>query len=220
MDGVAELVPVLPAHRFDEAALARHLRGQLPGFDGQLTVRQFQGGQSNPTFHLQTAGGEYVLRKKPPGKLLPRAHEVEREYRVMSALRDTDVPVPRMRLLCDDESVIGTTFFVMDYVPGRIFTDPALPQSSPEHRAAIYEDLARVLAALHRVDWRGAGLEGFGRPEGYLQPRWRCGRDSGGPRAWRTCPRWTCWRNGYPNTCHRTTDRPVSPTATTAWVTS
>ncbi|MEY8015594.1 phosphotransferase [Mycobacterium servetii] len=169
MDGVAELVPVLPAHRFDEAALARHLRGQLPGFDGQLTVRQFQGGQSNPTFHLQTAGGEYVLRKKPPGKLLPRAHEVEREYRVMSALRDTDVPVPRMRLLCDDESVIGTTFFVMDYVPGRIFTDPALPQSSPEHRAAIYEDLARVLAALHRVDWRGAGLEGFGRPEGYLQ---------------------------------------------------
>ncbi len=169
MDGVAELVPVLPAHRFDEAALARHLRGQLPGFEGQLTVRQFQGGQSNPTFHLHTAEGEYVLRKKPPGKLLPRAHEVEREHRVMSALRDTDVPVPRMRLMCNDESVIGTAFFVMDYVPGRIFHDPALPGSPPADRAAIYGDLARVLAALHRVDWRAVGLEGFGKPEGYLQ---------------------------------------------------
>lgn len=168
-DGVAELVPVLPAHRFDEAALARHLRGQLPGFDGPLTVRQFQGGQSNPTFHLHTAEGEYVLRKKPPGTLLPRAHDVEREHRVMSALRDTDVPVPRMRLMSNDESVIGTAFFIMDYVPGRIFHDPALPTCSPAQRAAIYEDLARVLAALHGVDWRAAGLEGFGRPEGYLQ---------------------------------------------------
>ena len=103
MAGMAELVPVLPAHRFDEAGLARFLRGRLPGFDGQLEVRQFQGGQSNPTFHLHTAGGEYVLRKKPPGTLLPRAHEVEREYRVMAALTDTDVPVPGMQLLCDDE---------------------------------------------------------------------------------------------------------------------
>ncbi|HXO57386.1 MAG TPA: phosphotransferase, partial [Mycobacterium sp.] len=120
MAGMAELVPVLPAHRFDEAALARYLRGRLPGFDGQLQVRQFQGGQSNPTFHLQTAGGDYVLRKKPPGKLLPRAHEVEREHRVMAALADTDVPVPRMHLLCDDESILGTTFFVMDHVPGRV----------------------------------------------------------------------------------------------------
>ena len=97
MAGMAELIPVLPAHRFDEAALARYLRGRLPGFDGQLEIRQFQGGQSNPTYHLRTAGGEYVLRKKPPGKLLPRAHEVEREHRVMAALADTDVPVPRMR---------------------------------------------------------------------------------------------------------------------------
>ncbi|MGF2951279.1 phosphotransferase [Mycobacterium sp. THU-M116] len=169
MDGVAELVPILPSHRFDETALARHLRGQLPGFDGHLTIRQFQGGQSNPTFHLQTTDGEYVLRKKPPGELLPRAHEVEREHRVMSVLRDTDVPVPRMRLLCDDESVIGTTFFIMDYVPGRIFHDPALPGVTLAHRAAIYEDLARVLAALHRLDWHAAGLDGFGRPEGYLQ---------------------------------------------------
>ncbi len=168
MEGVAELVPVLASHRLDEAALARHLRGRLPGFDGQLTVRQFQGGQSNPTFHLRTTGGEYVLRKKPPGTLLPRAHQVEREHRIMSALRDTGVPVPRMRLLCNDESVIGTTFFIMDHVPGRIFTDPAMPQSTPAHRAAVHEDLARILAVLHRVDWRAAELEGFGRPEGYL----------------------------------------------------
>ncbi|ORW01416.1 phosphotransferase [Mycobacterium kyorinense] len=169
MDGMAELVPVLPAHQFDEAALQRYLDGRLPGFDSGVEVGQFQGGQSNPTFHLTTAAGEYVLRKKPPGKLLPRAHEVEREHRVMAALADTDVPVPRMRLLCDDESVIGTTFFVMDYVPGRIFPDRVLRECTPEHRAAIYEDLARVLAALHRVDWRAVGLEGFGKPEGYMQ---------------------------------------------------
>jgi aminoglycoside phosphotransferase (APT) family kinase protein len=168
-EGVAELVGLLPAHRFDEAALAQYLAGRLPGFDGPVQIRQFQGGQSNPTFHLSTEAGAYVLRKKPPGKLLPRAHEVEREHRVMSALADSDVPVPRMRLLCQDESVIGTSFFVMDYVPGRIFHDPALCSFTPEDRAAIYEDLARVLAALHRFDWRAAGLDGFGRPEGYMQ---------------------------------------------------
>jgi aminoglycoside phosphotransferase (APT) family kinase protein len=169
MEGVAELVPVLPAHQFDETALVRFLRDQLPGFDDQIQIRQFQGGQSNPTFHLHTAAGDYVLRKKPPGKLLPRAHEVEREHRVMAALADTDVPVPPMRLLCQDESVIGTPFFVMDYVPGRIYSDPALRDSTPADRAAIYHDLARVLAALHRVDWRAVGLEGFGRPQGYMQ---------------------------------------------------
>src|ERR1700739_5187096 len=131
MEGMAELIPVLPAHRFDEAALAQYLHGRLPGFDGQLQIRQFQGGQSNPTYHLRTSGGDYVLRKKPPGKLLPRAHEVEREHRVMAALAGTDVPVPRMRLLCNDESVIGTTFFVMDHVPGRIFSDPSLRDETP-----------------------------------------------------------------------------------------
>jgi aminoglycoside phosphotransferase (APT) family kinase protein len=169
VEGVAELVPVLPAHRFDEAALVTYLRERLPGFDGDVQIRQYQGGQSNPTFHLRTAAGEYVLRKKPPGKLLPRAHEVEREHRVMAALADTDVPVPRMRLLCQDKSVVGTAFFVMDYVPGRIYPDPDLRDSKPAHRTAIYEDLARVLAALHRVDWRAVGLDGFGRPEGYMQ---------------------------------------------------
>ena len=169
VDGVAELVQVLPAHRIDESALVAYLRDRLPGFDGQVNIRQFQGGQSNPTYHLHTTAGEYVLRKKPPGKLLPRAHEVEREHRVMAALADTDVPVPCMRLLCQDESVIGTPFFVMDYVPGRVFASPSLPGTSPADRTAIYQDLARVLAALHRVDWRAVGLEGFGKPEGYMQ---------------------------------------------------
>ncbi|MGA8545056.1 MAG: phosphotransferase family protein [Mycobacterium sp.] len=169
MEGMAELIPVLPAHRFDEAGLARYLHGRLPGFDGQLEIRQFQGGQSNPTYHLRTSGGEYVLRKKPPGKLLPRAHEVEREHRVMAALAETDVPVPRMQLLCQDETIIGTPFFVMDHVKGRVFPDRVMRECTPEHRAAVYEDLARVLAALHRVNWREVGLDGFGRPEGYMQ---------------------------------------------------
>ena len=119
-----ELVPVLDRHRFDEAALARHLREHLPGFDGPVEVRQFQGGQSNPTFHIRTEAGEYVLRKKPPGKLLPRAHEVEREYRIIRALEGSDVPVPRARLLVEDASVIGTAFFVMDHVPGPCLLRP------------------------------------------------------------------------------------------------
>src|SRR6201993_394402 len=169
MEGMAELIPVLPAHRFDEAALAQYLHGRLPGFDGQLQIRQFQGGQSNPTYHLRTSGGDYVLRKKPPGKLLPRAHEVEREHRVMAALAETDVPVPCMRLLCQDETILGTPFFVMDHVDGRAFPDRGMGAGTPAHRAALYEDLARVLAAWHRVDWRAGGLEGFGRPEGYMQ---------------------------------------------------
>src|SRR3984885_5161856 len=152
MEGMAELVPVLPAHRFDEAALARYLRGRLPGLHGKLQIRQFQGGQSNPTFHVRTTGGDYVLRKKPPSKLLPRAHEVEREHRVMAALAETAVPVPRMRLLCEDETVLGTPFFVMDHVPGRVFPDRVMREETPAHRAAVDEDLAFVLAALHRVD--------------------------------------------------------------------
>ena len=166
--GMPELVPVLDRHRFDEAALARHLREHLPGFDGPVEVRQFQGGQSNPTFHIRTEAGDYVLRKKPPGKLLPRAHAVEREYRILRALAGSEVPVPPVRLLCEDASVIGTAFFVMDHVPGRIFFDRVMKAGTTAERAAVYEDMARVLAALHRVDWRAAGLEGFGRPEGYM----------------------------------------------------
>ncbi|MGU3502144.1 phosphotransferase family protein [Mycobacterium sp. C31M] len=166
MSGVPELIDVLSQHRFDEQALVRYLAGH--GIEGPLQVRQFQGGQSNPTFHLHSAAGEFVLRKKPPGVLLPRAHDVGREYRVMSALADSEVPVPRMRLMCTDESVLGTPFFVMDHVPGRIFPDRVLRDGSPAERAAVYHDLARALARLHNVDWRAAGLSDFGRPDGYL----------------------------------------------------
>lgn len=166
MSGVPELVDVLPQHRIDEAALGRYLDAH--GIGGPLVIRQFQGGQSNPTFHLRTGAGEFVLRKKPPGVLLPRAHDVGREYRVMAALAGSGVPVPRMRLMCQDADVIGTPFFVMDHVPGRVFPDRVLRDGTPAERAAIYEDLARVLARLHGVDWRAAGLDGFGRPEGYL----------------------------------------------------
>lgn len=166
--GAAVLVPPLPSHRFDEAGLAQYLVSALPGFQGPMRVRQFQGGQSNPTFHLEAASGEYVLRKQPPGALLPSAHAVDREYRVQSALAGGAVPVATPRLLCRDPAVIGTMFYVMDYLPGRVFADRALPGLAPVERAAIYGEMGRALAALHGVDWRAAGLEGFGRPESYL----------------------------------------------------
>jgi aminoglycoside phosphotransferase (APT) family kinase protein len=168
--GAPSLVPVLENHRFDEAALARFLAGRLEGHEGgALEVRQFLGGQSNPTFHLRGAGGEWVLRKKPPGKLLPSAHAVEREHRVLHALEGSGVPVPRVRCLCEDEGVIGTPFFVMDHVPGRIFPDRVMLDGTAEERAAVYADLARVLAALHRVDWRAAGLADFGKADRYME---------------------------------------------------
>ncbi|MBI3227660.1 MAG: phosphotransferase family protein [Mycolicibacterium cosmeticum] len=166
MSGVPELVDVLPQHRIDEDALGRYLNAH--GIGGPLDIHQFQGGQSNPTFHLRTGAGKFVLRKKPPGVLLPRAHDVGREYRVMAALAGSGVPVPGMRLMCEDDTVIGTPFFVMDHVQGRIFPDRVLRDGTPAERAAVYEDLARVLARLHGVDWRAAGLADFGRPDGYL----------------------------------------------------
>ena len=163
------LVPVLARHRFDEAGLAAYLAGRVPGYaGGALGVRQFQGGQSNPTFLVETEGARWVLRKKPPGPLLPSAHAVDREVRVLRALQGTSVPVPRVVLFCEDEAVIGTPFYLMEHVPGRVFTDRAMPGCTPQERAAAYADTARVLAALHGVDWRAAGLEGFGKPQGYV----------------------------------------------------
>ena len=163
---------VVPAHRFDEAGLEAYLAAHIDGFGHGMVVQQFQGGASNPTFLLTTqVGGEdrrFVLRKKPPGTLLASAHQVEREYRVMAALGGSGVPVPTMRCLCTDDRVIGTAFYVMDHVPGRVFADRTLPGISPIDRAAMYDDAARVMAALHGVDWRAAGLEGFGRPDGYI----------------------------------------------------
>ena len=167
-EGGPELVPVLPNHRFDEVALQRYLSGRLPGIEGGCTIRQFQGGQSNPTFHLQAPDAAYVLRKKPAGVLLASAHAVEREYRVMEALGPTDVPVPRMRLLCEDTDVIGTAFFVMNYLPGRIYTDRSMPGVDPAHRRATFMDMAAVLARLHRVEPGAVGLGDYGRPTHYV----------------------------------------------------
>jgi len=164
------LVEPLPQHRIDAGAVARYLEPFLPaGFDGRVAVRQYQGGQSNPTYHLATNVGAWVLRKKPPGKLLPSAHAIEREYRVMRALAGSGVPVPRMLCLCDDAAVIGTPFFVMQHVQGRLLGARIVAAGTPEERAALYDDLARVLAALHTLDWRARGLADFGRPERFLE---------------------------------------------------
>ncbi len=166
---MAELVDVLPQHRFDEAALGAYLAQALPEAESPLTIRQFQGGQSNPTYQVTDAAGRrYVLRKKPPGDILPSAHAVDREYTVMHALGPVGVPVPRMRLLCEDPSVIGTPFYIMDYVEGRVLTDIRLSDLPKEERAAYYFGMADGLAALHRVDWRAVGLQTYGKPEAYV----------------------------------------------------
>jgi aminoglycoside phosphotransferase (APT) family kinase protein len=163
------LTPVREAHRFDEAALATYLEANVAGYAGPLNVRQFEGGQSNPTFQLETPATHYVMRKQPPGELLPSAHQVDREYRVMKALAGSDVPVPDMFCLCEDTDVIGTKFYVMERVEGRVFAELLLPSLTPEERRAIYLDMARVLAALHAVDVEAVGLGEFGRPGNYYE---------------------------------------------------
>jgi len=155
-------------HRFDVTRLEAHLAKHLDGFRGPLEVRQFKGGQSNPTYELVTPDLRYVLRRKPPGKLLPSAHAVDREYRVIHALNATDVPVPRAHLLCEDPDVIGTPFYVMERVEGRVLWDPLLPGLAPAERRAIHESLFEALARLHRVDFEAIGLDGFGRPGNYF----------------------------------------------------
>ena len=167
-NGKVQLVPILANHRFDEQALSAYLSSHMPGFSGECIIRQFQGGQSNPTFHVQSGDRAFVLRKKPPGKLLPSAHAIEREYKVMRALADTDVPVPEMHLLCTDEDVIGQTFFIMEHIEGRVFADRTLDACKVDERTAIYDDMNRILAALHKVDYRAVHLDDFGRPEGYI----------------------------------------------------
>ncbi|MEM8606389.1 MAG: phosphotransferase [Myxococcota bacterium] len=161
--------PVRDAHRFDEASLDAWLGDNVEGYSGGLVVRQFKGGQSNPTFWLSDRERAYVLRKKPPGELLQSAHAVDREYTVMRALNPTDVPTARMYALCEDDAVIGTSFFVMEYVSGRIFWEAKLEQSEPTERAAIYEELIRVLAAIHNVNLGSVGLDGYGRHGGYVE---------------------------------------------------
>lgn len=170
MSDEASLVEVRAAHRVDEARLGAYLVDHLAGFTLPFEILQFEGGQSNPTYRLQdAAGNRYVLRKKPPGKLLPSAHQVEREYRAITTLDGTEVPVPKARVLCEDADIIGTAFYVMDYVDGRVFTDPALPGLEREERAAVYDDMNRVLAALHQIDWEAQGLSDFGKAGDYIR---------------------------------------------------
>ena len=160
--------PVVESHRFDEGALAQWMAANVEGYEGPLQVRQFKGGQSNPTYQLITPRQTYVMRRKPPGKLLPSAHAVDREFRVISALHPTGFPVARPYGLCVDEAVIGTMFYVMEMVEGRVLWDQSLPAYAPAERHAIHMAALRTLAALHTTDYRAIGLEGFGRPGNYM----------------------------------------------------
>ncbi len=160
---------VAPQHAFDQSALARWLREHVAGFGGELRVEQFKGGQSNPTFKLTAGGRHYVLRRKPPGVLLPSAHAVDREFRVIRALAGSEVPVAGAHALCEDAGVIGTAFYVMDFVDGRVLWDPLLPGLTREQRRAHYAELGRVIAALHRVDYAAIGLADYGKPGQYVE---------------------------------------------------
>jgi aminoglycoside phosphotransferase (APT) family kinase protein len=171
MDSYTGTRPVSEQHAFDRAALERWLALHVEGFAGPLAVEQFKGGQSNPTFKLVTAQATYVMRAKPgpAAKLLPSAHAIEREYRVMAALQPHGVPVPRMLALCEDESVIGRAFYLMSFVEGRVLWNQALPEMGNAERSAIYDEMNRVIAALHTVDVRAAGLSDYGKPGSYFE---------------------------------------------------
>jgi aminoglycoside phosphotransferase (APT) family kinase protein len=163
--------PVASSHAFDVGALQAHLQAHLPGFAGPLSVEQFKGGQSNPTYKLLTPARAYVMRTKPgpAAKLLASAHAVEREYRVMKALAGSDVPVAQMHVLCEDESVIGRAFYVMEFMDGRVLWDQSLPGMDKAGRSAIYDEMNRVMAALHTVDVNAAGLLDYGKPGNYFE---------------------------------------------------
>ena len=156
------------AAQLDLARIEPWLTAHVPGFRGPLSVEKTPTGQSNPTFILTAASGRYVLRRKPPGTLLKSAHAVDREFRVQKALAGSDVPVARMHVLCEDEDVLGSMFYVMDCVEGEIHFDPTLPDKSPEHRRVMFDDMNRVLAALHDIDYTVVGLGEFGRPGSYF----------------------------------------------------
>ena len=161
--------PVEERHRFDTARLEDFMRAHVEGYSGALEVAQFKGGQSNPTYRLSAGGRHYVLRKKPPGKLLPSAHAVDREYRVIKALHGVGFPVPRPYALCEDDGVIGTMFYIMDCVEGRVLWDQSLPGMTKAQRFAIWDELNRVIARLHTIDYKAVGLESFGKPGNYLE---------------------------------------------------
>jgi aminoglycoside phosphotransferase (APT) family kinase protein len=159
------------SHAFDTGALSAYLSGHLNGFSGPLTIELFKGGQSNPTYKLLTPGASYVMRAKPGpvAKLLPSAHAVEREFKVMQGLQGTDVPVPKMYCLCEDESVIGRAFYVMEFVEGRVLWDQALPGMTNSQRGEIYDEMNRVISALHKVKFAERGLADYGKPGNYFE---------------------------------------------------
>jgi len=171
MDHFLGTKPLAGMHAFDTQALQAYLEQHLPGFEGPLSVEQFKGGQSNPTYKLITPQGSYAMRSKPGpvAKLLPSAHAIEREFRVMGALAGSQVPVPKMHLLCDDEAVIGRAFYVMQFVQGRVLWDQSLPGMTRDERGALYDEMNRVIAALHKLDVAALGLADFGRPGNYFE---------------------------------------------------
>ncbi len=156
-------------HAISETKLTDYLEGQIEGFQGPLTLEKFADGQSNPTFLLSTSNGQYVLRSKPPGQLLKSAHAVDREYQVLTALTDSEVPVARPYHLCEDDNVIGSMFYVMSYEEGRIFWNAALPELQTEQRVLVSNEMIRVLAAIHNVDIEGVGLGDYGKPGNYFE---------------------------------------------------
>jgi len=155
--------------QLDNDALSAYLENNIEGFKGPLESKKFAGGQSNPTYLLTTPSAQYVLRRKPPGKLLPGAHAVDREFKVLSALSATAVPVADVKHLCEDDAVIGSMFYVMEYMDGQVMWDPGLPEHTPEQRTAIYHEMNRVLSELHKVDVDQVGLDGFGKKNGYFE---------------------------------------------------
>ncbi|MDB5816697.1 MAG: phosphotransferase family protein [Rhizobacter sp.] len=171
MEAQAGTRPVSEQNQFDSMALQAYLRQAGTGIEGPITVEQFKGGQSNPTYKLVTPGASYVMRAKPgpQARLLPSAHAIEREFRVMKALENTDVPVPKMYILCEDESVIGRAFYIMEYLEGRVLWDQTVPSLDNAGRTALYDEMNRVIAALHNVDVNAVGLSDYGRPGNYFQ---------------------------------------------------
>ena len=168
-DRLAGTEPLAEGGRIDRQRLAGFLRDNVPGCSGEMTIERFRGGQSNPTMLISFENGrKLVLRKKPDGTLLPSAHAVDREFRVIKALAETDVPVPQAHVLCDDETIVGAMFYVMDFAQGRSFWDPSLPDLTPAERTAIFDEMNRTIARLHSVDYVAIGLETFGKPGNYI----------------------------------------------------
>jgi aminoglycoside phosphotransferase (APT) family kinase protein len=233
-----------PTGQFDAAPLEAWMEQHVEGFEGPIEVEKFPGGQSNPTFKLTSPGRQYVLRRKPPGKLLKGAHAVEREYRIMTALGPLGFPVPRTYGLCEDSEVLGTPFFVMDMVDGRIFWDPRLPEVPTDERRACYESMCETIARLHRIDYEAAGLGNYGKPGNFVERQitiWSrqylqdeaAGRIAAMDRLVEWLPRnipdddkpgalppWTAWSSGCRATSPTTTARPASSTGIFAATTS